>query len=104
MLFFERYRLRPSIPGIHDQDHYLNRGRVRNGGVGSQISSCLYHLGCHSGIIHVSAAGDDHVESVRLCDCEASGFRRFHSEFKIAKNQNLLKKTFKELVKITKKR
>ena len=96
MLFFERYRLRPSIPGIHDQDHYLNRGRVRNGGVGSQISSCLYHLGCHSGIIHVSAAGDDHVESVRLRDCEASGFRRFHSEFKIAKNQNTFAKRQRE--------
>ena len=96
MLFFERYKLRPGVRGIYDQDHYLNRGRAWNGCVGSQISSWLYRLGCHSGIIHVSAAGDDHVESVRLRDCEASGFRRFHSEFKIAKNQNTFAKRQRE--------
>ena len=96
MLLFEWSKLRPGVRGIYYEDHYLNRSRARNGGVGSQISSCLYHLGCHSGIIHVSAAGDDHVESVRLCDCEASGFRRFHSEFKIAKNQNTFAKRQRE--------
>ena len=66
------------------------------GGDVIQISSCLYRFGCDSGIIQVSAACDDHVESVRLCDYEASGFRRFHSEFKIAKNQNTFAKRQRE--------
>lgn len=44
----------------------------------------------------VSATGDDHVESVRLCGCMASGIRRFHSEFKIAKNQNTFAKRQRE--------
>jgi hypothetical protein len=69
---------------------------TRNSDAESPISSCLYYLCCDSGIIHASAAGDDHVESVRIRDCQASGFRRFHSEFKIAKNQNTFAKRQRE--------
>lgn len=44
----------------------------------------------------LSAAGDNHAESVRLCGCIVSGLRRFHSEFEIAKNQNTFAKRQRE--------
>ena len=47
-------------------------------------------------MMRLSAACSDHVESVRLCGCVANGFRRFHSEFKIAKNQNTFAKRQRE--------
>lgn len=63
---------------IHHRARYIT---------GIQISSCLYRLRCDSGMMHWSAAGDDHVESVRLCGCMASGSDVFTRSLKSQKTR-----------------
>ena len=62
----------------------------------ASVFLCLYLFTHKLATIRWSAAGDDHVESVRFCGHMVSGFRRFHSEFKIAKNQNTFAKRQRE--------